>query len=163
MNQIFRYHKCQLLNKHHDEDFICRTYVKNYYLLLSSNFYCFFLLKEAMIIMNKYWLSYNRSDKATRVQKEKTNNTERTCSQNHQTKKTNKNKNTTKIKIAVQHVQTIEQEKKKQSKCLHTTLFRNIREKQTNQQALTITKYWQIIYIYMKKNKQFSRVRKTTN
>jgi len=43
----------------------------------------------------------------------KRNNTERTCSPDQQTKKTNKNKNMRKIEIAVQHVQTIDHEKKR--------------------------------------------------
>lgn len=67
---------------------------------------------------------------------------------NQQTKKTNKNKNMAKIKIAVQHVQTIAQEKKhkaKQSKAKQMYTYNIIqkyeKKKQTNKQALTITKY----------------------
>jgi hypothetical protein len=52
----------------------------------------------------------------------------------------------TKIKIAVQHVQTIEQEKKTQSKSKQMYTYNIIQKcekknKQTINQALTITKY----------------------
>jgi hypothetical protein len=62
----------------------------------------------------------------------------------------------TKIKIAVQHVQTIEQEKKhkaKQSKCIHTTLFRKCERKENKQtnKLLLLLNTDNTIYIYEEK------------
>jgi len=69
----------------------------------------------------------------------------------------------TKIKIAVQHVQTIEQEKKPQSKSKQMYTYNIIQkcEKKTNKQSIKLLLLLNTdnnIYIYMKKNNQFSKI-----